>query len=296
MEIMKTLTAIIQKNVIEALQEDLGVDDPLLHQDPASISQYLHHDLTAQLVPEDEDAKAIIISREPAVICGIPWVDYVFKRLAPEAKIEWHVREGDAVASHTTLCQITGKARPLLIAERTALNFLQTLSGTATQTRTYVEAIAGFPARIMDTRKTLPQLRDAQKYAVAIGGGLNQRQGLYDGILIKENHIAAAGSIERVLENAEKIGKECTIQIEVESLNQLESALNAGAKLILLDNFDLETMKQAVQINQKRAQLEASGGIDLHNVREIAATGVDRISIGSITKHLHAIDLSMRFI
>lgn len=252
-------------------------------------------DLTAQLIPAEESAHAAIISRETAIICGIPWAEYCFKKVSPTTQINWLVAESDKVLPGQTLCKISGNARALLTAERCALNFLQTLSATSTQTRKYVDAIAGTKARIFDTRKTLPGLRLAQKYAVTIGGGMNQRLGLYDGILIKENHIAAAGSIEAVLASAKKIGQGASIQIEVENLEQLQAALSAGAKLILLDNFSLTALRDAVSLNAGRGVLEASGGIDIENVREIALTGVDRISIGSITKHIRAIDLSMRF-
>ena len=271
---------IIQQNVHAAIQEDLGGAD-----------------YTAQLIPSDQTAKATVIARETAVICGIPWVGECFKQIAPNAQINWQVSEGEQVEANTILCTITGNAREILSAERCALNFLQTLSATATATRKYVDAIQGTNARIMDTRKTLPGLRIAQKYAVSVGGGLNQRLGLYDGILIKENHIAAAGSIAAVLAEATKISSplNLSVQIEVENLIELEEALNAGAKLILLDNFDIPTLKAAVALNAKRAILEASGGIHLGNVREIALTGVDRISIGDLTKNTQAIDLSMRF-
>jgi len=271
---------IIQQNVRTAIEEDLG-----------------EADYTAQLISHTQQAEATIIARETAVICGIPWVEECFKQIAPNAKITWQVKEGEHVAANQLLCTITGNAREILSAERCALNFLQTLSATATLTKQYVEAIKGTHARIMDTRKTLPGLRVAQKYAVTVGGGLNQRLGLYDGILIKENHIAAAGSIAAVMEDAAKISAphNLSIQIEVENLQELEQALNAGAKLILLDNFDSATLEAAVKINAKRAILEASGGIDLSNVREIALTGVDRISIGSLTKNIQAIDLSLRF-
>jgi len=271
---------IIQQNVHAAIQEDLGGAD-----------------YTAQLIPSDQTAKATVIARETAVICGIPWVEECFKQVAPNAHINWQIKEGEPVEANTMLCTITGNARELLSVERCALNFLQTLSATATATKKYVDAIQGTNARIMDTRKTLPGLRIAQKYAVSVGGGLNQRLGLYDGILIKENHIAAAGSIGAVLAEATKISAplNLSVQIEVENLSELEEALNAGAKLILLDNFDIPTLKAAVALNAKRAILEASGGIHLGNVREIALTGVDRISIGDLTKNTQAIDLSMRF-
>lgn len=271
---------IIQQNVHNAIEEDIGESD-----------------YTAQLIASDQQAEATVIVREPAIICGIPWVQECFKQIAPNTQISWQVNEGAQVKANQVLCIITGNAREILSAERCALNFLQTLSATATITRKYVDAIQGTHARIMDTRKTLPGLRIAQKYAVSVGGGLNQRMGLYDGILIKENHIAAAGSISAVLEAAIKISAphNLSIQIEVENLSELKEALNAGAKLILLDNFDTPTLKQAVEISAKRAILEASGGIDLSNVREIAMTGVDRISIGGLSKNIQAIDLSMRF-
>jgi nicotinate-nucleotide pyrophosphorylase (carboxylating) len=274
---------IIQQNVRTAIEEDLG-----------------KMDYTAQLIAPDQQAEATVIARETAVICGISWVEECFKQIAPKTKIIWQVKEGSQVEPNRPLCTIIGNAREILSAERCALNFLQTLSATATITQQYVDAIQGTNARIMDTRKTLPGLRIAQKYAVSVGGGLNQRLGLYDGILIKENHIAAAGSIAAVLAEASSIAaqshkRDLSIQIEVENLDELEQALNAGAKLILLDNFDIATLKAAVAINAKRAILEASGGISLSNVREIALTGVDRISIGGLTKNIQAIDLSMRF-
>ena len=271
---------IIQQNVRTAIEEDIGESD-----------------YTAQLIASNQQAEATVIAREPAIICGIPWVQACFKQIAPNTQISWQVNEGEQVEANQVLCIITGNAREILSAERCALNFLQTLSATATITRKYVDAIQGTHARIMDTRKTLPGLRIAQKYAVSVGGGLNQRLGLYDGILIKENHIAAAGSIPAVLKEATKISTplNLSVQIEVENLSELKEALNAGAKLILLDNFDISSLKQAVEISAKRAILEASGGIDLSNVREIAMTGVDRISIGGLTKNIQAIDLSMRF-
>ncbi|MFL9709137.1 carboxylating nicotinate-nucleotide diphosphorylase [Methylobacillus sp. Pita1] len=272
------LQKVIEADILRALEEDVGTGD-----------------ITAQLVPAGQLATATILSREDAVVCGIPWASAAFRHVSREIAIEWLVQEGDLVKAGSTICTLSGPARALLTAERCALNFLQTLSATATATRQYVDAIAGTSAHILDTRKTLPGLRIAQKYAVRIGGGLNQRIGLYDGVLIKENHIAAAGSIEAVLTNARALNAEVPIQIEVETLEQLQAALKARAKLILLDNFDIPALAEAVRINRGQAILEASGGIDIHNVREIALTGVDRISIGSLTKHVHAIDLSMRF-
>jgi len=282
------LAETIKANVLAAIIEDLngaGKDSK---------------DLTAQLIPSGRIAQASIISRENAVICGIPWVEECFKQIAPSVNITWQVKEGESVRGNQTLCILKGNAREMLSAERCALNFLQTLSATASATKQYVEAINGTRARILDTRKTIPGLRCAQKYAVSVGGGLNQRNGLYDGILIKENHIAAAGSIDAAIAEANKIAtqhsNDLTIQIEVETLEELEIALNKGARLILLDNFDIKLLKEAVALNGNRAILEASGGIDLSNVREVALTGVDRISIGSLTKNIRAIDLSMRLL
>jgi nicotinate-nucleotide pyrophosphorylase (carboxylating) len=254
-------------------------------------------DYTASLIEQSAEAKATIIVREDTLICGIPWVNECFKQINPSTQINWLVEEGDKVSANQVLCHIAGNARDMLSAERTALNFLQTLSATATITNQYVHETLGTNARIMDTRKTIPGLRLAQKYAVFIGGGLNQRIGLYDGILIKENHIAAAGGIQPALHAAKNLTKDKSlpIQIEVENLSELESAIESGATLILLDNFDIPTLKKAVKINQKRAILEASGGISINNIRDIANTGVDRISVGSLTKNIKAVDLSMRF-
>jgi nicotinate-nucleotide pyrophosphorylase (carboxylating) len=273
------LAAHIESNVKAALAEDIGSGD-----------------LTAQLIPASQTARASIISREAAVLCGMAWFEACFRRLDAQVEIEWFSRDGDTVGAGQTLAEIVGNARALLSAERPALNFLQTLSATASATRQYVEAIRGTHASIMDTRKTLPGLRIAQKYAVQCGGGKNQRVGLYDGILIKENHIMAAGSIREALTQAAKIAPSgVSIQIEVESLDELEQALTAGAKLILLDNFDLATLRAAVKLAGARAELEASGGITLETVRAVAETGVHRISVGSLTKDIKAVDLSMRF-
>lgn len=273
-----TLDDTIQFNVRNALAEDIGAAD-----------------LTALLLDETAMAQATVISREAAVICGLPWFDEVFKQVDSRCQITWHIAEGDSVAANTLLCTINGPARSLLTAERSALNFMQTLSATATLTRAYLEAVKPYSAKIMDTRKTLPGLRLAQKYAVKIAGGSNQRIGLYDGILIKENHILAAGGIAPALKRAYAIAQpETSIQIEVESLDELRQALDAGAKLVLLDNMSLEDMRTAVDLTGDRAELEASGGVDLQTVREIAATGVHRISIGKLTKDIQAVDLSMR--
>jgi nicotinate-nucleotide pyrophosphorylase (carboxylating) len=269
-------------NVLGALTEDIG-------------SAHSNTDFTAKLIPRNQLASATIISRESAVICGLPWAQACFNRLDPDINIDWQIREGDYVTPNQILAKISGNARAMLTAERCALNFLQTLSATATATHAFVMEIKGCKAAIHDTRKTIPGLRLAQKYAVQVGGGLNQRLGLYDGILIKENHIAAAGGIANALAAARKINHEISIQIEVENLAQLQLALEAGASSILLDNFSTSDLAEAVKLSHGRAILEASGGIHLGNVRSIALTGVDRISIGQITKHIQAIDLSMRF-
>jgi nicotinate-nucleotide pyrophosphorylase (carboxylating) len=269
----------IERAVAQALSEDIGTGDA-----------------TAGLVPEHFRAHARIVVREESVLCGTAWLDQVFRQLDRRIGVSWHAQDGDLVAANTVICDLRGSARPLLTGERTALNFLQTLSAVATKTRAYVHAVAGTRAAILDTRKTLPGLRLALKYAVKTGGGVNHRTGLYDGILIKENHISAAGGIQQVLAEANKVNGEIPIQIEVENTEQLEQALGNGATLILLDNFTIPELKKAVVLNAGRAQLEASGGITLKSVREIAETGVDRISIGSLTKDIEAVDLSMRFI
>ncbi len=252
-------------------------------------------DVTSQLLPPDQTSVAQVITRQQGVLCGTQWFDECFRLLDPDCQISWLAKDGDLIAPGQTLCAITGRSRALLTAERSALNLLQTLSSTATRTRRYVDAVAGMAVKIMDTRKTLPGLRLAQKYAVRMGGGHNQRIGLFDGILIKENHIAAAGGIQAVLAQAFRLAKPgISVQIEVENLAQLDEALHAGAKLILLDNFDLHDLRAAVQHTAKRAELEASGGITLDNLREVALTGVDRISVGALTKDIEAIDFSMR--
>jgi nicotinate-nucleotide pyrophosphorylase (carboxylating) len=250
-------------------------------------------DLTASLVPAIETS-ATIISREKAIICGIDWVNACFMQLDANIDIHWCIEEGEEVSPNQTLCEIKGNARVLLTAERCALNFLQTLSAVATKTKQYVQRVEGTKAQILDTRKTLPGLRLAQKYAVTIGGGFNQRFALYDGILIKENHIAAAGSITAALQRAFALNTQASIQIEVENLTELNEALTAGATSILLDDFSLTDMRTAVSLNNGKALLEASGNITLDNVRQVAETGIDRISIGALTKNIQAIDLSMR--
>ncbi len=273
---------LVNDSVARALTEDIGTGD-----------------LTAALIPAAQHAQATIISREDAVICGIDWVNACFHQLDNHIKIKWLVNEGEKISSNQLLCEIAGNARALLSAERCALNFLQTLSAVATHTRQFVLAVSGTKAQILDTRKTLPGLRLAQKYAVTVGGGFNQRLALYDGILIKENHIVAAGSIHAALQHAyksieKKLNKNVSIQIEVEDLNELQQALDAGATSILLDNFSLHDLKEAVRINSGQALLEVSGNVDISSVRSIALTGVDRISVGSLTKNIRAIDLSLR--
>lgn len=273
-----TLQQEIERNVSAALAEDVGGGD-----------------LTAMLAP-DRPARARVISRQPAVLCGSAWFDACIRRLDPAARIEWQRRDGDRVSAGDLLCSISGSSRALLTAERTALNFLQLLSATATATRQYVDAVAGTRAAILDTRKTLPGLRVAQKHAVAAGGGMNHRMGLWDAILIKENHIAAAGGIRPALAAAaDSATGAAWVQIEVETLDQLHEAVEAGVKMVLLDNMTLEQMREAVRWTAGRAALEASGGITLDNVRAVAETGVDRISIGALTKDVQAVDLSMRF-
>lgn len=272
---LPTLTD-IERHVRTALEEDIGSGD-----------------VTARLVPEHQIAVARVISREEAVLCGSAWFEACFRLVDPKLHVQWHAQEGELVRPNQLLCEIHGNARALLTAERCALNFLQMLSAVATLARQYVAIVAGTQAAIMDTRKTLPGLRLAQKYAVTVGGGKNQRIGLFDGILIKENHIAAAGGIVPALKAAQAVAS-VPIQIEVESLEELQTALDAGAKLILLDNFTLDQMRAAVTLNAGRAELEASGNVTLDTVRAIAETGVQRISIGSLTKNVRAVDLSMR--
>jgi nicotinate-nucleotide pyrophosphorylase (carboxylating) len=253
-------------------------------------------DLTAGLIDPGRRARARVLAREAAVICGAPWVEATLRQLEPSATIRWLVPEGQRSMADQVVLEVEGSARALLTAERTALNFLQLLSAVATRTATFVEAVRGTRAQIVDTRKTLPGLRLAQKYAVRTGGGTNHRIGLYDAVLIKENHIASAGGVRQVLEAAARIARRAAfVEIEVETLAQLQEALGSGAKMVLLDNMDLPTLREAVRINGGRAVLEISGGVTLGSVRALAETGVDRISIGSLTKDVKAIDFSMRF-
>jgi len=273
------LQASFEQNILAALLEDVGTGD-----------------LTGMLVPQEPRAQARVIVREAAVLCGAPWFEGVMLAVDQDIEIDWKYAEGDLMAKDSVVCTITGSPRSLLTAERGALNFMQLLSGVATATRTYVDVIAGTKAAILDTRKTLPGLRQAQKYAVRVGGGKNQRMALYDGILIKENHIAAAGGVTAALNNAAALNAGVTVQIEVETIAQLEEALAAGVQSVLLDNFDLDMMREAVRVNAGRALLEASGGINMATVRAIAETGVDRISIGSLTKDVRATDYSLRIV
>jgi nicotinate-nucleotide pyrophosphorylase (carboxylating) len=253
-------------------------------------------DLTAGLVPAGRQAQAVVVAREPAIVCGGPWFVAAVRQCDPQATVTWAVPEGRRCAVGQPVVEIRGDARALLTAERTALNFLQLLSAVATKTAEYVEAVRGTRAKIVDTRKTLPGLRLAQKYAVRTGGGVNHRIGLYDAVLIKENHIAAAGGVTPVLRAAAEVAASADfVQIEVETLEQLREALSAGAKMVLLDNMDMPTLREAVRINEGRAVLEISGGVTLERVRELAETGVDRISIGALTKDVKATDFSMRF-
>lgn len=283
MDFALSLTEEIERNVQAALAEDIAGGD-----------------LTAGLIPENKIGKATVISREDAVLCGTAWFDRVFQQLDGKVRIQWHAKDGDRIKQDQLLCEIEGSARTLLSAERSGLNFLQLLSGVATKARQYADVVAGTKAVVVDTRKTIPGLRLAQKYAVKCGGGDNHRIGLFDAILIKENHILAAGGIRPAMAAANAAasaaGSRCKfVQIEVESLVELREALDAGAKMVLLDNMSLADMREAAQISSGKAVLEASGGISLETLRAIAETGVDRISIGTLTKDVRALDLSMRF-
>ena len=275
------VAALANADAVRALQEDVGEGD-----------------LTAALIDPTRRARAYVLAREAAIVCGAPWAQATLHQLDPDVRMVWRVQEGQPCAPDQVVLEIEGSARALLTAERTALNFLQLLSAVATKTASYVEAVSGVPgnrAQIVDTRKTLPGLRLAQKYAVRSGGGTNHRIGLYDAVLIKENHIAAAGGVTAVLQRAAAVAPSAKfVEIEVETLAQLTEALNAGATMVLLDNMNLALLREAVQINAGRAILEVSGGVNLATVRDIAATGVDRISIGALTKDVQATDFSMR--
>lgn len=281
MDMTPELRAALEEQVSRALREDIGTGD-----------------LTASLIPADRSAQATVISREAAVLCGREWFDAVFRQLEPNVRVTWSANEGASVAANQTLCELRGPARAILTGERTALNFLQTLAATATVTRRYVEAVAGTGTRILDTRKTVPGLRLAQKYAVLCGGGTNHRIGLFDGVLVKENHIAAAGSIAAAVSHARRIAGKVVIEVEVESIEELQQALATDVDRIMLDNFELAQMREAVTLTRnsgKHIELEASGNVTLATIRAIAETGVDYISVGGLTKHVQAIDLSMRF-
>ena len=276
----EAVAALAHEDVQRALQEDVGTGD-----------------LTAGLIDPARRAQARVLARESAVICGTPWAEAALRALDPEVRLTWHVAEGQRCAPDQVVLDIEGNARALLSAERTALNFLQLLSAVATKTRTYVDAVAGTRAQIVDTRKTLPGLRLAQKYAVRVGGGVNHRIGLHDAVLIKENHIAAAGGVTAVLRTARAVAAQAKfIEIEVETLEQLAEALEAGAQMVLLDNMPLAQLHEAVRLNAGRAILEISGGVTLEGLRALAETGVDRISIGGLTKDVKATDFSMRLL
>jgi nicotinate-nucleotide pyrophosphorylase (carboxylating) len=274
----------LQDTVARALAEDIGSGD-----------------VTARLVPQGQRAIATVIAREAAIICGRPWFDAVFTQLDPEIRVHWDIDEGSQATADQRLCTLRGPARAILTGERTALNFLQALSGTATAVRRYVDAVAGTGAKIVDTRKTLPGLRNAQKYAVTRGGGYNHRIGLYDGILIKENHIAAAGGIRQAIANAQALRAQVPLMTEAEDLDEARAALAADVDLLLVDDFPLPELREAVRLTREhraaggKTLIEYSGNTTLDNVRALAETGVDRISIGAITKHVRAVDLSMRF-
>ncbi|MGH8240521.1 MAG: carboxylating nicotinate-nucleotide diphosphorylase [Steroidobacteraceae bacterium] len=276
-------SAYVSASVAAALAEDVGTGD-----------------LTAQLIPADRVAHASVITREDAVLCGTAWFDEVFRQVDPRVRVTWSAHDADCVRADQRLCALKGPARSLLTGERVALNFLQMLSATATVTRKYVDAVAGTQCRILDTRKTIPGLRIAQKYAVRCGGGTNHRIGLFDAILIKENHIAAAGSIAGAVSAARRLASKVLLEVEVENPEQLREALDARVDRILLDNFSLDQMRDAVKITRQhvnaRTELEASGNMSLETLRAVADTGVDFISVGGLTKHVRAVDLSMRFL
>ncbi|HAT6344133.1 TPA: carboxylating nicotinate-nucleotide diphosphorylase [Aeromonas hydrophila] len=280
----------IRRAVRAALLEDLGDALTPLDQPDAGA------DITAQLIPANRLASARVITREAGVFCGQPWVDEVFVQLGGEVRVEWLVQDGEVLSPNQELFRLHGPARVLLTGERNALNFVQTLSGVASLTARYVAELADTDCRLLDTRKTLPGLRSAQKYAVTCGGGKNHRIGLFDAYLIKENHILACGGIAEAISEARRLNQGKPVEVEVESLVELEQALAAGADIVMLDNFDIPMMREAVALNQSRAKLEVSGNVTLDTLADYAATGVDFISVGALTKHVRALDLSMRFI
>jgi nicotinate-nucleotide pyrophosphorylase (carboxylating) len=272
------------------------LDEALLHSVRAALQEDVGPgDITAALLPKERTASATVITREAAVLCGMAWFNAVFAELDTDIAIIWHVRDGERIEPGQTVCRLTGPARPILTGERTALNFLQTLSGTATRARHYADAVSDLPVKVLDTRKTLPGLRQAQKYAVRTGGCHNHRIGLYDGILIKENHIAAAGSVEAAVRLARQANPGIPVEIEVENDSEVIAALEARADRLLLDNFTIPELYQAVKLVSGRAGLEASGGVTLETIRDIAVTGVDYISVGELTKDIQATDYSMTF-
>lgn len=273
------MEAAIRSNIAAALTEDIGAGD-----------------ITAQLIPEDAQGRARVISREPMILAGRPWVDALFRSLDPRVTLDWRAQDGDSVAPDVPFLYMEGPARSLLTGERPALNFIQTLSATATRVSHLVSLLQGTQAELLDTRKTIPGLRVAQKYAVAIGGGRNHRLGLFDAFLIKENHIMAAGGIAAAIDMAHRIAPGKPVEVEVETFDELQQSLTSGADIIMLDNFSLADMREAVTLTQGRAKLEASGNIGPGNLRDVALTGVDYISMGSLTKDVKAIDLSMRFL
>lgn len=282
-ELLERINLDIPQAVATALREDLGGDvDP-------------NKDITAQLLPENHTSHAVVITREDGVFCGKRWVEEVFIQLGGDVLVKWHVEDGQAVTANQPLFELDGPSRVLLTGERTALNFVQTLSGVASEVRTYVDLLNGTNTQLLDTRKTLPGLRTALKYAVLCGGGSNHRLGLSDAFLIKENHIISSGSIHQAVEKAFWLHPDVPVEVEVESLDELEQALKAGADIIMLDNFDVEQMRQAVALTAGKARLEVSGNVTKETIREFAETGVDFISVGALTKHVHALDLSMRF-
>lgn len=282
-ELLKKIQQDIPLSVTAALKEDLGGTTDA------------QADITAHLLPETNIANATILSREPGVFCGQRWMEEVFHQLGGHVEIQWQVTDGDIIKSNQLLCQIKGPARVLLAGERTALNFMQTLCGVASEVKLYADTLAGTSTILLDTRKTLPGLRSAQKYAVLCGGGNTHRLGLTDAFLIKENHIIAAGSIAKAVTTAIALRDDIPVEVEVETLEELQETLEAGADIIMLDNFSYDKIIAAVALTHKRAALEVSGNITLDVLRDIAITGIDYISVGALTKHVRALDLSMRF-
>ncbi len=276
------------------LQDDIKTAVTLALNEDLGYQSFKEGDITANLIPAKNMAQATIISREVAVFCGKAWCEEVFKQLGGEVAIHWFVDDGDIVAPNEVLCELSGPTRILLTGERSALNFIQMLSGTATVVKSYVDAIEGTNTRLLDTRKTIPGQRTAQKYAVTCGGGVNHRIGLFDAYLIKENHIMGCGGIEQAISKARELNPDKPVEVEVETMSELEQALSAGSDIIMLDNFDIEMMRQAVTLNNGKAKLEVSGNVTLATISDFARTGIDYISVGALTKHIQATDLSMR--